>query len=774
MRVIGLDETGALDPAAVGHKAANLARFAASFRVPPAFCLSTSVFAELARAMEADGPERELLRDAVADGYARLASVVGVREPRVAVRSSASAEDGAEASFAGQHETILNVQGAGAVLDAVLECWRSADNERVRAYRREKGITAPAEVAVLVQRMVDAEVSAIAFGVDPVSGDASVVVIDAARGLGDRIASGEITPERYTVRKTDLVVDGPVHGALDDVGAREIAKLTLALERENGHPVDVECAFAGGDLYLLQCRPITTLAVSFPVEWPHPEDALLHWRRDDAHHSLPVPRLVTDYNQAGPAHGMRARAEHFDAPTMNRLEPFRGRVYGTMVRRVHTGDPAQLQRAYVGRVRAYARSMRARWEDEFMPALTAHYDWCARTTAGIPGMDRGPLGEAWDALWPCINDVWRIHMFVVMTAFLAGDELAEVYRELVGGRDVDAYRLTQARTRALHALERDLYVLATLRRSGDAEGFDRALRAFLMTTHGNLGNSNEDTRNPSWRDEPALLVAEVDRRIAAGVEDPDARRERLLRESDAIADAARAILRDRPADLARFEEVLTVARDVAPLTEDHNYHIDRQMQAHARRFFIATGAWLAARGQLAAADDVWLLHRDEVSAAIRSGDDLRPLATQRAAEYASWLRLRHPRTLGAPQPPGPVLAFDLLQRTRQEIPGVIAGVPASPGVRRGRARVVRHAADFDKMRPGDVLVCPSSNVSWVPLFTIAAAVVTDVGGALSHAAVVAREFGVPAVTGCGAATETLRDGQLVEVDGDRGTVRPLD
>ena len=153
--------------------------------------------------------ERTELRALVADAYARLSAQVGVDEPRVAVRSSATGEDGDEASFAGQHETILDVAGVDNVVDAIVECWRSAGNERVTAYRREKGIDAAVSVAVLVQRMVDADIAAIAFGVDPVSRDRDVVVIDAARGLGDKIASGEVTPDRYVVRKSDLAVTGP-------------------------------------------------------------------------------------------------------------------------------------------------------------------------------------------------------------------------------------------------------------------------------------------------------------------------------------------------------------------------------------------------------------------------------------------------------------------------------------------------------------------------------------------------------------------------------------
>ena len=772
-----LGEAESLDPAAVGHKAANLARFSSGYRVPPGFCLTTSVYAELHGAlMPAGDAERAALRAGVADAYERLAARVGVRDPRVAVRSSATGEDSADASFAGQHETILDVAGVDAVIDAVLECWRSAGNEHVLAYRREKGIDAPAKVAVIVQQMVDADAAAIAFGVDPVSGDTEVVVIDGARGLGDKIASGDVTPDRYVVRKVDRGVTAPAEGALTAAEAREIAELALALEGDSGQPVDVECAFADGVLYLLQCRPITTLASSFPVEWRHPDDAKLHWRRDDAHFEEPAPRLVTDCSERGPCHGLQARAAVFDLPLLPRLEPFAGRVYATAQRRVLDGDLPTLVKGGVARVRAHARDGRRRWDEEQLPKLHEHYAWIEARTAEIARMDRDALAPTWDVVWRRFSDVWVIHMLAVHAAFAMGDELAEFYEKVVGGTSLEAFKLTQGRAESVQRLERDLDALAALRRKGDAAAFERASRDFLASTHGNLGSSGEDPRLPVWRDEPARLFAELDRRASAQTESPATRHARLIAEGDDVEARARATLRDRPDDLARFEEILTIARKVAPLTEEHNYHLDRQIQGIMRRLIRAVGARLVADGQLGAVDDVWLFHVTEIAGALASGGALAHLVARRRAELAGWKRLRHPPTLGAP--PGPLAAIssraDLIYRAKQDEAGVIKGVPASSGRRRGRVCLVRARADFGKFKSGDVLVCRSSNVSWVPLFTVAAAVVTDVGGSLSHAAVVAREFGVPAVTGCGVALATLRNGQLVEVDGDRGTVRALD
>jgi len=778
MRVIALGEAESLDATLVGGKAANLARFSANFRVPPAFCLSTSVYAELKRALEPDGSaERAALRAGIADGYERLAATTGVRDPRVAVRSSATGEDSGEASYAGQHETILGVRGTDAVLDAVLECWRSAGNERVTAYRRERDIDTPVEVGVIVQQMVDADASAIAFGADPVSGDTTVIVIDAARGLGDKIASGDITPDRYHVRKDTLDVVLKEGDALSASEVEAVARLVIALERENGHPVDVECAFAGGELYLLQCRPITTLANAFPVEWAHPDDAKLHWRRDDAHYTQPVPRLVLDYRGHGPAHGMRHRAEVDDQPLLTRFEAFSGRVYVALERRPHVTDMAAHGRAAVGRVRARARTQRRVWDEEYMPRLRAHYAAFADLVASAPSVELNALADRFEAVFPRVNDIWAIHMLTVSAAYTVMDELAQTFVALTGGTTTDAVKLTQARAPALQRFGRDMHALVRLYTSGDSSSFERARAAFLAE-HGHLGATTEDFREAVWSEDAALFAAELERRAAAPDDDPAAREARLIAEGEAVERRARDTLRDRPEDLAKFEDVLEAARATGPLTEEHNYYIDRMAGAWMGRIARAIGVRLRREGLIADAEQVFLFHIAEIAGALRERRPLFHLAAARERELASWRRQRHPGVLGSPTSPFLGAAtnerMDLIYRTAQDAPGVVRGQPASSGIRRGRACLVRGQADFAKMRPGDVLVCRSSNVSWIPLFTIAAAVVTDVGGSLSHAAVVAREFGVPAVVGTGVAIDTLRDGQLIEVDGDRGTVRSLD
>lgn len=276
MEILWLGEEAAHDAAVVGGKAASLSRLAAAHRVPPGFVLTTRA---LGGSLPAD------LEAALGDPYRALG------EPRVAVRSSGADEDGAEASFAGQFETYLNLSGVGEVAEAVARCCESARSERALAYRRAQGLAEDVRIAVLVQQLVSADVSAVAFSANPVTGSRDEVVINAAWGLGESVVGGTVTPDTIVVRKQGPAVSShvvadkrrmtvPVPGgtrevdvpallrnrpALADEQALEIAGLALALESTSGHPVDVECALCGGALYLLQCRPITTLAGRSPA-----------------------------------------------------------------------------------------------------------------------------------------------------------------------------------------------------------------------------------------------------------------------------------------------------------------------------------------------------------------------------------------------------------------------------------------------------------------------------------------------------------------------------
>jgi pyruvate,water dikinase len=295
--LLWLEQPGCDDVALVGGKTAQLSRLAWAHRVPPGFCITTAALDAARRAEPTTlvPPLPSALRDQLAAAYRALAERRGGAEPAVAVRSSAVDEDGQAASFAGQHETYLNVVGVDPIAEAIRRCWASALSHRAMAYRQQRGLSLDGlRLAVLVQCLVPADASAVVFSANPVSGRRDEVVINATWGLGESLVGGTVTPDTYVVRKADLKVVGRriadkqrmtvataggtaevnvprllrSRPALRNEQAIALARLALALEAAMGWPVDVECAYQADHLHLLQCRPVTVLgqgAMSAPA-----------------------------------------------------------------------------------------------------------------------------------------------------------------------------------------------------------------------------------------------------------------------------------------------------------------------------------------------------------------------------------------------------------------------------------------------------------------------------------------------------------------------------
>ncbi len=291
MEVFWLEQQACQDISLVGGKAANLSRLSSQNRVPPAFCLSASTeeVEPLILSIQKTGrtvtTTNELL-SIVKHPYNELCSRIGGEEVGVAVRSSSTEEDSREASFAGQYMTFLNVIGIEAVVKAILRCLASFFSAQAVDYRTRKGLSIKeSRLAVLVQQQVLADVSAVIFSANPVTGDRGVVVINASWGLGESVVSGSVTPDTYIVRKADLnILSRQISEKLlmtvqdtngtkqvyvprimqkepciGDEQIHEMVQLALTLEKVQGWPVDIECVYQAKKLYLLQCRPITTL-----------------------------------------------------------------------------------------------------------------------------------------------------------------------------------------------------------------------------------------------------------------------------------------------------------------------------------------------------------------------------------------------------------------------------------------------------------------------------------------------------------------------------------
>ena len=287
MNILWLDKAECRQVDSVGGKVANLARFAPDYRVPLGFCLTTAAFQQWAAQTEG-GVDRfpPDLKVEFLEAYDELSRRCDQQLAPVAVRSSAVDEDGRFASFAGQYETFLNLVGGTAVADAILRCWQSSLAERVTEYRRRYGLGLDGVgLAVLVQQLVAADSSAVIFSANPVTHNRDEVVVNASWGLGESIVGGTVNPDTYTIDKqslrvtaseiatktkmTVMVPEGTEEVAvprfmqskptLSEEQLIAMASLAIELEEQMGWPVDVESAYQGDDLYLLQCRLITTL-----------------------------------------------------------------------------------------------------------------------------------------------------------------------------------------------------------------------------------------------------------------------------------------------------------------------------------------------------------------------------------------------------------------------------------------------------------------------------------------------------------------------------------
>ena len=536
---------------------------------------------------------------------------------------------------------------------------------------------------------------------------------------------------------------------------------------------------------------------AFPVEWVDPSDAALTWEWDDMHMPGALGPLAADYIRtlgAGFAYGY----EQLGTPAVILTRVWNGYTYFTLTSEVPEADRPAMWAARTEACRARIPLTEAYWNDEVVPELRNIYEWIAARP--VQTMPAGDLAETWDEVWRRIGRCWSLHFYAIRGPYQVLDDLADLYESIVADAPPgEALTLIGGGVHELHDVERRLEGLAataartpgladalagrgtlgasapTIAEAAAVPGsgpFVRDLEAFLAE-HGHLGQHFDDLMLASWAEEPGLLLSEIAKRVDGPPPDgAEERRQRLAAAADALADRVRTSLAGDPEKRARFDALLEAARRIGPLTETHNYWIDRMAQASLRRFVVRVGRRLAEAGSIADPVDIFQFTRDEVPELLRHPEDRRTIVRTRRSALAHWATIRPPRKLGAPSEDGGGDRFDGARFASTE-PDRLRGTGASAGIARGPARVILTQADFGLVERGDIIVCPSSNPSWVPLFAIAGGLITDTGGVLSHAAVVAREFALPAVVGTGDATVRISDGRLVELDGSTGRVRLL-
>jgi pyruvate,water dikinase len=854
--VVGLDR---LDRAALpvaGGKAANLGELiAAGFPVPAGFCVTTAAYraaaaavdlsavlataagstalAERARTALLGAPLPAALASVIRESYAALSQ--GSEPAAVAVRSSATAEDLPDASFAGQQDTYLNVVDADALLDAVRRCWASLWTERAVAYRDANAIDHRAVLlAVIVQRMVPAAAAGVLFTANPLSGRRREAVIDGTPGLGEAVVSGAVNPDHFVVDvDARAIVDRrPAHSSvLTDAQVLDLAATGAAVEAHYGAPQDIEWAYeADGRLWLLQARPITTL-------FPLPHEARASSTHLDVYFSFNVAQGVLGPltpaglaairriiaggwrglgfqidPERGPAFVVEAADRLFldVAPAIRnrtgravllallgvgeaqseqvirrllddpRLAPRPGpsavRVGRTVARiLVRSGAPARLVRALLQPAAARAACYRA-------------VDGLLESAAAAPASPDEALDRVDELLGRTASAMLQI--VPVVAAGLASFYLARRIAARVGGAN-EALLVTRGlpsnptteMNLALWALAARLRQepavttlfasasppeLATGYLAGTLPPSLQAGAAEFLRRYGFRGVAEIDLGVPRWRDDPTYVFGVLANylRLDDPYLAPDAQFRRAAAEAEAAI--ARLVARARasgslgPARAGVLRFLCARTRALAGLRKLPKITVVRSL-GRARELLLNVGAHLAAMRRLERADDVFFLNLAEVRRAL-AGDSYRDVVPSRRERYAREQRRRLvPRIL--------LSDGTALYGTEGVRPAGrdLVGTPASPGQYTGNARVILDPAGA-RLEPGEILVAPSTDPGWTPLFLTAGALVMEMGGMMSHGSVVAREYGIPAVVGALGATSRIKTGERITVDGSRGVV----
>ncbi len=821
--VLALTEVGQESLPLVGGKGAQLgAMLRAGLPVPDGFCVTTEAY----RAGMSDE-----LRAAIARGYQALGS------PPVAVRSSATAEDLPDASFAGQQETYLNVSGDDAVVAAVQDCWKSMFTERAVAYRRDRNIPdAAVAMAVVVQRMVAAEAAGVLFTVHPVSGAIDELVIEAALGLGDKVVSAQMTPDRYRVKRRAphhvIEREGEETAAVLAPLLGQIAELGLACERLLGRAADVEWAVTDGRVFLLQMRTVTAAGARAPVvrfgsrfNAEFAKTHLVFWGNYNLRDTMPFPHTpfswsfwnylavpstlkatgfidhTDDYDKM-PAVGdlvdgrvylnMNLWYELFGSTRFPKLTAQLSGVLDTELPAVvgpilASGElvPMKMPFGSWRMVRALYRtwsraSPKKAWED--LEFSRREVDEFSRTDMRL--MDEEQIIAlaryfATENIPRTLYAIWASTPSLLAAAMLSRRlerwGLGHLLPRLISGLGRnptvetalaiwDLAAAADDEVRAVFASEEVTRVPEALARSESGRRFLARMADFLKV-HGHRAVREYDFSCPRWRDDPTFVYESVRNYLAhpPGQATPRQHYENQKMEHGLAKAELQRALRRHPLRRLLAAKLVRVIEQRMPLREAFKFYMLYGM-AHARDLLLEVAQRLVARGLLERPDDYFFL----------SIPDIENLATGRLekAWVGEQVALRR-RELAANMRIDPplIVRSDGKPVARSAAAGQrMKGAGASPGVVRGPARVLFDPTDGAQLHTGEILVARFTDPSWTPLFLTAAGLIMEVGGIVSHGAIVAREYGIPAVVGVKDATRILRQGEMVEVNGGSGEV----
>jgi rifampicin phosphotransferase len=777
-----------LDLAILGGKGVNLVRLRqAELPVPSGFVITTAAYRafiernnltnnEPAQLHEQilKAPLPSELRRAITEAYVRL----GVQ--KVAVRSSATSEDLEEASFAGQHDSYLNVSGEEEVLKAVRGCWASLWSPRAVNYRQQHQWNDPnLALAVVVQVMVPAQWAGVMFTADPVSEQRNQIIVEAVAGLGEALVSGEARPERLRVDKERLEVVGEKPELVPIV--KELAHLGLQIEQFFGVPQDIEWAYADGRCFILQARPLTALPEENRLQQTPPRryTRLQRAAVPTMVDHLPVPPYPFDmaffFRPLMEKVFAALRSVGLKAPPLSQIlvEVADGvvQVVPPVIRPTFKALtlPLKLPRLFRAKPEAWLAQCR-----ETLVEYAEQVD-----KENLAALTEQALFERIEVLQQRLFSLIFPRFAVFPRGLLASAQLKLLLRVVIGKQAETVERellvaipcVTTEANEALTKLAQSIRASSELRNLfliTSPEELPTLLKqlpagqavfvevANYLERFGRRETVLPSAASPAWRDDPSMVYGLL-KGLVSGESTPPKTTEDAERAKDKVI----GIFTKWSFGLghllvSQFKKLLEFTRSFLAFREDSHFYMFMTFPV-VRRLALELGRRMTEEGVLKEASDIFFLELDELKSP-ESRANLWNLVLKRKRARSA----RRYTTVPA----------ELLEPTHSS--DVVQGAAVSRGQAIGLVRVISNEREFWKLQRGDILVAPYTNPTWTPLFALSGAVVVDAGGVSSHAAIVAREYGIPAVMGTFNGTTRLHDGQRVLVDADKGRVVVLE
>ena len=539
------------------------------------------------------------------------------------------------------------------------------------------------------------------------------------------------------------------------------------------------------------------------VVFPTSDEIEGFWNLDKMHAPRPITPLSFDLIIETLAQGFTKAQAEYDCPIMVTPKEINHYVYVSFHPVADGGVIQDRLSRYQDTLAAKVPGVGKLWDEEWKPTVIAKNE--PAKTADYSGLSDAEFVKKLEEFTDHMRYQWWIHghiNFVLLSSSAFCDmydevmqpvESTEAYQTLQGfhTRSVDVSRDMWKLSRdvknsptlsKLFAEKASNEIVAELDKSDDGRAFHAKLRDFLEE-FGWRSDAVYDLADIPWREDESIALSSIAGFV--GLDDSEAPEQlyrKAVKQREELLAKARAKLANDPEKLAKFDELYEAARYSFPITEDHAFYIDQLGVGVFRRFALAMGQRLVEKGVFDQPDGVFFLRATEVPDALLNGGDRRAIVAERRATFEAAGKVIAPTSIGnppeippdaAPDPFMDAIVFRLLGMVPPDDnpdPNIIRAVAGSPGVLTGKARVVRSLAEAGDLEEGEVMVCEMTLPPWVPYFSIAGAVVSDVGGVLSHCAIVAREFGVPAVVGSVTGTTVIKTGQTITVDGNNGLV----